>query len=69
MRRCVGLTDAFGVRVGLHQESALSPYLFNLTMVILLEEVRSEAPWIELFADNIELVEQNEEALQNRLEK
>ena len=32
VRSSVGTREEFGVRVGLHQGSSLSPYLFNLLM-------------------------------------
>ena len=49
----VGETEKFPVKVGLHQGSALSPYLFNLIMDVISPEVRDEAPLSMLFADNI----------------
>ena len=50
------MTDEFGIGVGLHQGSALSPYLFDLIMDVISEEVREDAPWSMLFADDIVLV-------------
>ena len=37
-------SNSFGVDVGLHQGSALSPYLFLLLMVVLTEDVRKDIP-------------------------
>ena len=56
VRNAVGTTDPFAVKVGLHQGSSLSPYLFNLLMDVLPDETFKEAPWTMLFADNIVLV-------------
>lgn len=39
----VGPTDGFKVWVGLHQGSALSPFLFAMAMGRLTDEVRQEA--------------------------
>ena len=41
---CVGITQPFQVKVGLHQGSALSPYLFDLIMDVLSDGLRDEAP-------------------------
>ena len=45
----VGEMEKFPVKVGLHQGSALSPYLFNLIMDVISAEVRDEAPLSMLF--------------------
>ncbi|KAK3535197.1 hypothetical protein QTP70_004755 [Hemibagrus guttatus] len=49
----VGQTEEFKVEVGLHQGSALSPFLFAIVMDQLSEEVRQESPWTMMFADDI----------------
>ena len=52
--RCsVAEMEKFPVKVGLHQGSALSPYLFNLIMDVISAEVRDEAPLSMLFANDI----------------
>ena len=50
-----GESDSFTVDVGLHQGSALSPYLFLILMDVLTEGVRKEVPESIMFADNIVL--------------
>ena len=45
----VGTTESFKVKVGLHQESLLSPFLFAVIMDRLTDEVRREPPWTMLF--------------------
>ena len=67
VKSTVGTREPISVRVGLHQGSALSPYLFNL-MDVLVEEVTKEAPWSMLFAEDIVLVSESLEELQERLE-
>ena len=44
VRSEAGMTDSFGVEVGLHQDSALSPFVFNLVFDVLIEDVRVETP-------------------------
>ncbi|KAK3866891.1 hypothetical protein Pcinc_027601 [Petrolisthes cinctipes] len=68
VRSAVGTTESFPVKVGLHQRSALTPYLFNLLMDVLVEEVTKEAPWSMHFADDIVLVSESDEELQGKLE-
>ena len=41
--------------VGLHQGSALSPYLFDLIMDVIAGEVKDPSPWSMMFADDIVL--------------
>uniref|UniRef100_A0AAR2JL50 ribonuclease H n=1 Tax=Pygocentrus nattereri TaxID=42514 RepID=A0AAR2JL50_PYGNA len=53
VRCAVGVTNGFKVKVGLHQGSALSPFLFAMVMDRLTDEVRQEAPWTMMFADDI----------------
>ena len=49
MRCAVGMTEGFKVEVGLHQGSALSPFLFAMVMDRLTDEVRQESPWNMMF--------------------
>ena len=53
VRCAVGTTESFKVKVGLHQGSTLSPFLFAVIMDRLKDEVRRELPWTMLFADDI----------------
>ena len=55
VRTVAGESSKLNVEVGLHQGSALSPYLFLILMDVLTEKVRTEAPESMLFADDIVL--------------
>ncbi|KAK3564699.1 hypothetical protein QTP86_024838 [Hemibagrus guttatus] len=52
VRCAIGQTEEFKVEVGLHQGSALSPFLFAMVMD-QLSEVRQESSWTMMFADDI----------------
>ena len=61
VRCAVGTTESFKVKVGLHQGSALSPFLFAMIMDRLTDEVRREPPWTMLFVDNIVICKETRE--------
>ncbi|KAK3506188.1 hypothetical protein QTP70_009687 [Hemibagrus guttatus] len=70
MVRCaVGQTEEFKVEVGLHQGSALSPFLFAIVMDQLSEEVRQESPWTMMFADDIVICSESREQVEENLER
>ncbi|KAE8722892.1 Proton gradient regulation 7 isoform 2 [Hibiscus syriacus] len=56
VRTTVGDTETFPVKIGLHQGSALSPYIFALIMDDIYFATPNGVPWCMLFADNIVLV-------------
>ncbi|KAK3541520.1 hypothetical protein QTP86_028650 [Hemibagrus guttatus] len=69
VRCAVGQTEEFNVEVGLHQGSALSPFLFAIVMDHLSEEVRQESPWTMMFADDIVICSESREQVEENLER
>ncbi|KAK3530827.1 hypothetical protein QTP70_002857 [Hemibagrus guttatus] len=69
VRCAVGQTEEFKVEVGLHQRSALSPFLFAMAMDQLSEEVRQESPWTMMFADDIVICSESREQVEENLER
>ncbi|KAK3513741.1 hypothetical protein QTP70_028743 [Hemibagrus guttatus] len=69
VRCAVGQTEEFKVEVGLHQGSALSPFLFAIVMDQLSEEVRQESPWTMMFADDIVICSESREQVEESLER
>ncbi|KAK3509272.1 hypothetical protein QTP70_028595, partial [Hemibagrus guttatus] len=69
VRCAVGQTEEFKVEVGLHQGSALSPFLFAIVMDQLSEEVRQESPQTMMFADDIVICSESREQVEENLER
>ena len=63
----VGETETFEISVGLHQGSALSPFLFVMVMDVLSEEIRDEELWELLYADDLVITAESEAELQSRI--
>ena len=68
VRCAVGVTEGFDVKVGLHQGSALSPCLFAMVMDRMTDDIREEAPWTMMFADDIVICSESKEWLEQKLE-
>ena len=68
VRCAVGVTEVFEVKVGLHQGSALSPCLFAMVMDRMADDIREEAPWTMMFAEDIVICSESKERLEQKLE-
>ena len=68
VRSAAGLTEEFKIGVGLHQGSALSPFLFAIIIDRLTKDIRKDAPWDMLFADDIVVSRRNHRELEEDLE-
>ena len=69
VRCAAGTSEPFAVEVGLHQGSAFSPSLFAIMIDSLTENIRKEAPWQMMFADDVVLCARETYVLELELEK
>ena len=68
IRTISGEIKEFPITIGLHQGSALSPYLFALVIDEITRHIQHEVPWCMLFADDIVLVDETREGVNAKLE-
>jgi hypothetical protein len=61
-------TNDFSINIGLHQGSALSPYLFALVMDEVTRDIQGGIPWCMLFADDVILVDESRMGVDQKLE-
>ena len=68
VQTCDGDTTDFPINIGLHQGSALSPYLFALGLDEITRDIQGEIPWCMLFADDVVLVDESMAGVNRKLE-
>ena len=68
VRTSDGHTDDFPIKIGLHQGSALSPYLFDLVMDEVTRDIQGDIPWCMLFADDVVLIDDSLAGVNRKLE-
>ena len=68
IRTAAGDTEVFPIDIGLHQGSALSPFLFAVALDELTKEIQDEVPRCMLFADDIVLIDETSARLSGKLE-
>jgi hypothetical protein len=61
-------TNDFSINIGLHQGSALSPYLFSLVMDEVTRDIQAIIPWCMLFANDVVLVDESRTGVDQKLE-
>ena len=62
-----GFSGEFGVLVGVHQGSVLSPLLFIIVLEALSREFRVGVPWEDLYADDLVIIADSLDECVNRL--
>ena len=67
VKTSIGLTGKITVRVGLHQGSSLSPYLFDIILDVMGRGIKE--PWSMLFADDIVLCSTTRYHVERKLEE
>ena len=65
---CDGDIDNFLIKIGLHQGSTLSPYLFALVMDEVTRDIQDAIPCCILFADDVVLVDESRTRVNRKLE-
>jgi hypothetical protein len=63
-----GDNNDFPINIGLHQGSALSPYLFALVMDEVTKNIQGGIPWCMLFADDVVLMDTSITGVDQKLE-
>jgi len=69
VRTIVGDIDNFFIDIGLHQGSALNPFLFTIVMDKISRRIQDELSWWMLFADDIVLIDETREEVNTKLEQ
>ena len=64
-----GTSEEFGVRVGVHQGSVLSPLIFAIVVDVVTEHAREELLNEILYADDLVLMSESMDDLRERLQK
>jgi Reverse transcriptase (RNA-dependent DNA polymerase) len=59
VRACDGESDTFSIKIGLHQGSALSPYIFTLVMNEITKDIQRDISWYMFFADDVVLIDES----------
>jgi hypothetical protein len=68
VRTSDGDTNNFSINIGLHQRSALSPYLFALVMDEVTRDIQGGILWCILFVNDVVLVDESRTGVDQKLE-
>ena len=69
VKTSIGLTGKITVRVGLHQRSSLSPYLFDMILDVMGRGIKEQPHWCMPFADDIVLCSTRRDHVERKLEE
>jgi Reverse transcriptase (RNA-dependent DNA polymerase) len=58
----------FFIKIGLHQGSGLSLYIFTLVMDEIIKNVQGDIPWCILFVDDVVLIDGSRIGVNQKLE-
>jgi Reverse transcriptase (RNA-dependent DNA polymerase) len=63
-----GESNTFSIKIGLHQGSALSLYIFTLVMDEITNDIQEDISWCMLFADDVVLIDESRIGVNQKLE-
>ncbi|KAF3673875.1 putative 60S ribosomal protein L18-1 [Capsicum annuum] len=68
VRTMEGNSEHFSVLTDFHQRLTLSPFLFALTMDVLMRYIQREVSWCMLFVDDVVLIDETQDGVNDKLE-
>jgi Reverse transcriptase (RNA-dependent DNA polymerase) len=68
VRTCDDESDTFPIKIGLHQGSILSLYIFTLVMDEITKDIQENIPWCMLFTDDVVLIDESRIRVNQKLE-
>ena len=69
VKTVAGISREFGIGVGVHQGSILSPLLFIIVMDEVTRDARKGVPWEVVYADDLVLTEESEQEVLEAFER
>jgi hypothetical protein len=68
VRACDSESNAFSIKIRLHQGSTLNSYIFTLLMDEITKDIQGDIPWCMLFADDVMLIDESRIGIDQKLE-
>jgi hypothetical protein len=68
IRACDSESDAFSIKIELHQGSALDPYIFTLVMDEITKDIQRNILWYIFFTDDVVLIGESMIEVDRKLE-
>jgi Reverse transcriptase (RNA-dependent DNA polymerase) len=68
VKACDGESNIFSIKIGLHQGSASSPYIFTLVMDKITNDIQGDIPRCMFFADDVALIDESRIRVNQKLE-